>query len=66
MEQLGNNLTPNPSPIERGDDDEEYTECPNCGAVWGIEELSFQECDYCGYPACDDDENIDYDDFDEE
>lgn len=34
------------------------TECPNCGAMWGIEEMSFQECDACGYPHCEDDEGF--------
>ena len=29
-----------------------YSECPNleCQSQWGIEEISFQECDCCGYP----------------
>lgn len=26
------------------------TECPNCGALWGFDEIEFQECDACGYP----------------
>ncbi len=26
------------------------TQCPNCGAIWGFEEIQFQECDACGYP----------------
>jgi len=30
--------------------------CPNCGAGWGIEEISFQECDACGYPEMDEEE----------
>lgn len=38
----------------------EYMSCPNpeCGASWGIEEVSFQECDSCGYPilSADDDD----------
>lgn len=28
----------------------ELLECPNCGAIWGAEEIDWQQCDYCGYP----------------
>jgi hypothetical protein len=46
------------------------TECPNCGATWGIgsEEFEWQECDCCGYPDNDgddlDDDDYYYDDDD--
>ena len=50
--------------------DTTFEECPHCQAVWGIEEIDFQECDSCGYPHFDeDDENwgrSDDDDFDED
>lgn len=40
-------------------------ECPNCGAAWGLEEIEFQECDCCGFPTIDDDENLfDYENYD--
>lgn len=42
------------------------SECPNCGAVWGIgsEEWDWQQCDCCGYPDNDaDDKEFDDDDF---
>ena len=44
-----------------------YSECPNldCQSQWGIEEMSFQECDCCGWPNCDDDQNDDYPEYDE-
>lgn len=41
-------------------------ECPNCNAVWGMEEIDWQECDCCGYPnvdATDFDDDDDYDDY---
>ena len=45
-----------------------HSMCPNCSASWGIEEISFQECDECGYPNNMDDERdpdtIDDDVFD--
>ena len=28
----------------------ELFECPNCGAIWGAEERDRQQCDFCGYP----------------
>jgi Zn ribbon nucleic-acid-binding protein len=46
-------------------------QCPNldCQAVWGIEEISFQNCDACGYPNVDTDaefgQNYDEDDDDD-
>ena len=38
-----------------------YTNCPNpnCGAAWGIEEMSFQECDTCNYPNVEEEEDFD-------
>lgn len=27
-----------------------YHQCPNCFEEWGVEEISFQVCDHCGYP----------------
>lgn len=32
-----------------------HESCPNpeCSAAWGIEEVSFQECDTCGWPDVD-------------
>ena len=44
-----------------------YSMCPNldCQANWGIEEISFQECDACGWPNVEEEENFeDYDDND--
>ena len=35
-------------------------QCPNCQAIWGMEEIDEQYCGACGYP--DPDEN-DIDDF---
>ena len=34
-------------------EDEEFDQCPNCQSLWGIEEISFQECDCCGWPEND-------------
>jgi len=43
-----------------------YVRCPNpdCGTSWGIEEISFQECDCCGWPNVEEEESddIEYDD----
>jgi Zn ribbon nucleic-acid-binding protein len=39
-----------------------HQSCPNCDAQWGVEEISFQECDSCGYPDCDDEDDEDLDD----
>jgi rubrerythrin len=38
--------------------EEMLLECPNCGAIWGMEEIDFQQCDCCGYPN----EEYDYED----
>ena len=35
--------------------DEELTECPNCGAVWGFDEIDEQKCFCCGYPMQEED-----------
>ncbi len=50
------------------------TECPDCGAIWGFDEIQFGECGACGYPNNDlgewgddwDDEEWDYEDDDDE
>ena len=36
-----------------------HQSCPNCDAQWGVEEISFQECDSCGWPDCDEDDEPD-------
>lgn len=33
--------------------------CPNCQAIWGLEELDWGQCDACGYPHHADDEDPD-------
>jgi len=33
------------------------TECPQCQAIWGFDEIQFQECDACEYQALQDDED---------
>lgn len=44
--------------------------CPNCQSVWGFDEIQFQSCDCCGYPAHEDEDDYydedepDYTDFD--
>ena len=37
----------------------QHQSCPNCDAQWGVEEISFQECDSYGYPDCDDEDEPD-------
>lgn len=32
--------------------------CPNCTAIWGVDEIQFGECDRCNYPN----HTFDYDD----
>lgn len=41
--------------------------CPNlnCQASWGIEEISFQQCDTCGWPDVESEDEPD-DDFDDD
>ena len=41
------------------------SECPNlnCQAQWGIEEISFQECDCCGWPNCEDETDEDVEEY---
>jgi hypothetical protein len=34
----------------------DFTCCPNCSAVWTIEEIEEQNCAACGYPDNDEDE----------
>jgi len=38
--------------------------CPNCNAVWTLEEIETDSCDSCGYPYNDDNDDYDYDDDD--
>lgn len=38
----------------------DYLSCPNCGAVWGMEEIDFQECWACGYPEHEQDGDDDW------
>ena len=37
--------------------------CPNCNAIWGMEEIDEQYCGACGYPDPDEDDLSD-DSFD--
>lgn len=39
-----------------------FYECPNleCQAQWGFEEISFQQCDCCGWPYPEDEMEQDY------
>jgi len=39
--------------------------CPQCSAVWTMEEIDWQECFACGYPDANifDDENDENDDY---
>ena len=34
-----------------------HVQCPNCIAIWGIEEIEDQCCDACNYPDNDDEED---------
>ena len=45
--------------------DELLTECPNCNAIWSMEEIDEQYCGACGYPDHEDDLGVD-DDYDEQ
>lgn len=36
---------------------QELTECPECQAIWSLDEIQFQECDACEYQAPQDDED---------
>jgi hypothetical protein len=47
-------------------DDEEYTQCPVCQSVWGMEEIDWQQCDSCGYPDGDGCLDEDWSDFDDD
>lgn len=58
--QLGVPLTEPFGPdgyIEEEEDDVLFSSCPNCYDSWGIEEISFQQCDSCGYPHHHDDDD---------
>lgn len=35
-------------------------DCPNCGAVWGLEEMEWQKCFGCGYPDSNDEDLEDF------
>ncbi len=37
----------------------QHTECPHCNAVWGVSEIDYQQCDSCGYPLTEDDDDDD-------
>jgi hypothetical protein len=39
-------------------EDAEAHYCPNCGEQWGTEEIACQECDHCGYPCDEPDEDV--------
>lgn len=42
-------------------------ECPNCSSIWGMEEIDWQNCDACGWPDNeDDDEDTGWDEGDED
>jgi Zn ribbon nucleic-acid-binding protein len=30
-------------------------QCPNCQAIWSMEEIDEQYCGACGYPDCEED-----------
>ena len=59
-------LTENHLNGKYSDDDDEFGECPNCSAQWGMEEIDEQSCFACGYPNCDDADDADYEDFGED
>jgi Zn ribbon nucleic-acid-binding protein len=47
--------------------DETLTECPNCNAIWTMDEIDWQSCFACGYPNHDEDDNeAELNDFDYE
>jgi len=33
------------------------TQCPNCNAIWDMEEIDEQHCGACGWPDNDEDED---------
>jgi hypothetical protein len=35
----------------------EFIQCPNCQAVWTLEEIEDSQCGCCGYPDNEDDQN---------
>jgi hypothetical protein len=48
---------------DNDDFEEDLLECPNCNAIWGFDEIQFQQCDACGWPYIDDeddDDELDY------
>lgn len=42
--------------------------CPNpeCSASWGLEEISFQECDECGWPNPSEDDEYNDDEYNDD
>lgn len=42
-----------------------HLQCPNCQAIWGMEEIDEQYCGACGYPDPDPDED-DFEDITED
>jgi hypothetical protein len=40
-----------------------YLECPNCQAIWGMEEIDWQECGSCGWPDPDCEDFMQDDDY---
>ena len=41
--------------------------CPNCGAIWGTDEIDWNQCYSCGYPANEGEaSDVDYSDEDHE
>lgn len=36
-------------------------DCPNCMAVWGVEEMEWNKCHSCGYPENTESEEEDFD-----
>ena len=41
------------------DFEEDLLECPNCNAIWGFDEIQFQQCDACGWPYISEDDDFD-------
>ncbi len=35
---------------------QQLTECPQCQAIWGLDETQLQECDACEYQSSEDNE----------
>ena len=39
--------------------------CPNCNAIWGMEEINWQECGSCGWPDIVEEDNYFEDEYDQ-